>query len=107
MTLLALRLLRFSRQFEAFHVFKVFVANPRKPPEIVAALVRNQARLVGYLETFHADRNDPQFLDETLSSAILSTSPDPTRLSLDLEPFAVARIVISPHSAATDAFLID
>ena len=51
-------------QFEAFHVFKVFVANPRKPPEIVAALVRNKARLVGYLETFHADRNDPQFMDE-------------------------------------------
>jgi calcium binding protein 39 len=45
-------------------VFKVFVANPRKPPAIVAALVRNQARLVGYLEQFHADRNDPQFLDE-------------------------------------------
>jgi len=21
-------------QFEAFHVFKVFVANPRKPPEV-------------------------------------------------------------------------
>jgi len=58
------------------------------------------------LGTKHADF-DPQFLDETLSSAILSTSPDPTRLSLDLEPFAVARIVISPHSAATDAFLID
>ena len=51
-------------QFEAFHVFKVFVANPRKPPEIIAALVRNQARLVPYLEAFHGDRADPQFLDE-------------------------------------------
>lgn len=45
-------------------MFKVFVANPRKPPEIVAALLRNQERLVSYLDNFHSDRNDPQFLDE-------------------------------------------
>lgn len=51
-------------QYEAFHVFKVFVANPRKPPEIVAALVRNKDRLVGYLQTFHADKQDQQFVDE-------------------------------------------
>ena len=45
-----------GRRYEAFHVFKVFVANPRKPPEVVAALVRNKARLVAYLDTFHSDR---------------------------------------------------
>ena len=56
------------------------------------------------LGTKHADY-EPGFLDETLSSAILSTSPDPTKLSLDLEPFAVARIVITPHIVSTDAFL--
>jgi hypothetical protein len=56
------------------------------------------------LGTKHSDY-EACFLDETLSSAILSTSPDPTKLSLDLEPFAVARIVITPHIASTDAFL--
>ena len=45
----------------------------------------------------HADF-DPVFLDQTLSSVILSASRDPSKMSLDLEPFAVARIVISPHT---------
>merc|ERR1711879_60757 len=40
-------------QFEAFHVFKVFVANPNKP------------KLVDFLSKFHADRTeDEQFNDE-------------------------------------------
>lgn len=51
-------------QFEAFHVFKVFVANPRKPPEIVIDLCRNQKRLVTYLEPFQSDRQDAQFTEE-------------------------------------------
>lgn len=33
-------------QYEAFHVFKVFVANPRKPPAIVKILYQNKAKLV-------------------------------------------------------------
>lgn len=52
-------------QFEAFHVFKVFVANPNKPKPILDILVRNQERLSTFLERFHTDRNDDeQFNDE-------------------------------------------
>jgi calcium binding protein 39 len=48
-------------QFEAFHVFKVFVANPNKPPEIQQILARNKERLVAYLTDFLSEREDEQF----------------------------------------------
>ncbi|KDE08144.1 calcium-binding protein 39 [Microbotryum lychnidis-dioicae p1A1 Lamole] len=51
-------------QFEAFHVFKVFVANPKKPPQIEAILKRNRMKLVTFLQGFHNDRDDEQFTDE-------------------------------------------
>eukprot|EP01026_Neomeris_dumetosa_P081698 TRINITY_DN92250_c0_g1_i1.p1 TRINITY_DN92250_c0_g1~~TRINITY_DN92250_c0_g1_i1.p1 ORF type:complete len:348 (-),score=54.71 TRINITY_DN92250_c0_g1_i1:522-1565(-) len=52
-------------QFEAFHVFKVFVANPKKPKPIVEVLATNKTKLLKYLEDFHSDRtDDQQFMDE-------------------------------------------
>ena len=43
-------------QFEAFHVFKVFVANPHKEQGIKDILTKNQARLLVFLQEFHNDR---------------------------------------------------
>lgn len=52
-------------QFEAFHVFKVFVANPNKPKPITDILLRNKEKLIEFLPNFHSDRNeDEQFNDE-------------------------------------------
>ncbi|KAK2463948.1 hypothetical protein APHAL10511_003999 [Amanita phalloides] len=51
-------------QFEAFHVFKVFVANPKKPPQIEAILRRNKEKLLTFLKGFHNDKDDEQFNDE-------------------------------------------
>lgn len=51
-------------QFEAFHVFKVFVANPKKPPSIENILRRNREKLVKFLQDFHNDKDDEQFVDE-------------------------------------------
>ncbi|CAM9213386.1 unnamed protein product [Ascophyllum nodosum] len=53
-----------SIQYEAFHVFKVFVANPKKPPEVTKILVNNKVKLIAYLENFHNERDDEQFKDE-------------------------------------------
>ena len=39
-------------QFEAFHVFKVFVANPNKPVEIRNILRLNKVRLIAFLQGF-------------------------------------------------------
>eukprot|EP00051_Salpingoeca_urceolata_P026846 m.478977 g.478977 ORF g.478977 m.478977 type:complete len:324 (-) comp21290_c0_seq1:212-1183(-) len=52
-------------QFEAFHVFKVFVANPSKSQPIMDILLKNRERLVKFLDDFHQDRaEDEQFMDE-------------------------------------------
>lgn len=45
-----------SIQFEAFHVFKVFVANPNKPADIRDVLVKNREKLLKFLSKFHNDR---------------------------------------------------
>ena len=60
-------------QFEAFHIFKIFVANPGKPEDVVRILTKNKVKLVKYLEKFHSDREreDDQFRDE--KRLILST----------------------------------
>eukprot|EP00049_Salpingoeca_infusionum_P017859 m.354675 g.354675 ORF g.354675 m.354675 type:complete len:322 (-) comp17079_c0_seq1:347-1312(-) len=52
-------------QFEAFHVFKVFVANPNKEAEIKSILLKNKDKLVKFLDKFHQDRaEDEQFAEE-------------------------------------------
>lgn len=53
-----------SIQYEAFHVFKVFVANPAKPPAIVSILASNRDKLLKHLGDFQADRDDEQFKEE-------------------------------------------
>lgn len=51
---------------DAFHVFKVFVANPNKPQEVIKILHDNKAKLCAYLSTLHQDKedSDTQFRDE-------------------------------------------
>ncbi|KAI5618421.1 calcium-binding protein 39-like isoform X1, partial [Silurus asotus] len=52
-------------QFEAFHVFKVFVANPNKMQPIIDILLKNQTKLIDFLNNFQKDRtDDEQFNDE-------------------------------------------
>jgi len=55
-----------SIQFEAFHVFKVFVANPNKKPEILKILILNRDKLIKFLTNFQNDKakEDEQFHDE-------------------------------------------
>ncbi len=58
---------------DAFHVFKVFVANPNKIPEVTKILKDNSPKLCAYLETLHHDKeaSDTQFRDE--KALIVST----------------------------------
>ncbi|KAI8915069.1 Mo25-like protein [Entophlyctis helioformis] len=52
-------------QFEAFHVFKIFVANPSKAKPILDILYKNKDKLISYLSNFHNERSDDeQFNDE-------------------------------------------
>lgn len=43
-------------QFEAFHVFKVFVANPKKTDGVLDILLRNKDKLIVFLNNFHNDK---------------------------------------------------
>ncbi|KAF5197503.1 Mo25-like protein [Thalictrum thalictroides] len=48
-------------QLEAFHVFKLFVANQSKPSEIVGILIANRSKLLRFFADFKTDKEDEQF----------------------------------------------
>ncbi|KAH8582288.1 MO25-family [Cryptosporidium sp. chipmunk genotype I] len=50
--------------FEAFHIFKLFVANPNKSPGIQKALYKNKDKIVEFLIYFQTSRTDPQFISD-------------------------------------------
>ena len=65
-------------QFEAFHVFKIFVANPKKSAPVVEILVRNKKKLIDFLTKFQKEKEDDQFNEE--KNTLLNTLqqlPDP------------------------------
>ncbi len=43
-------------QFEAFHVFKVFAANPDKKREVKRVLFMNKAKLIQFLQGFQNEK---------------------------------------------------
>mmetsp|Transcript_6935 Transcript_6935/g.10920 ORF Transcript_6935/g.10920 Transcript_6935/m.10920 type:complete len:337 (+) Transcript_6935:126-1136(+) len=53
-----------SIQFEAFHVFKVFVANPNKSAPIRDILFKNKEKLIHFLTNFQNEKDDEQFAEE-------------------------------------------
>jgi len=53
-----------SVQYETFHIFKVFVANPNKTPAVLTILQSNRDKLLQFLTKFQADREEEQFADE-------------------------------------------
>ncbi|KAF2625044.1 Mo25-domain-containing protein [Macroventuria anomochaeta] len=63
-----MKLLRDDRRminYEGFHVFKVFVANPNKSMAVQRILISNREKLLRFLPNFLDDRTeDEQFIDE-------------------------------------------
>ncbi|KAI9784399.1 MAG: hypothetical protein M1816_000870 [Peltula sp. TS41687] len=52
-------------QYEGFHIFKIFVANPHKSVAVQRILLNNKDRLTKFLQNFLDDRtDDEQFIDE-------------------------------------------
>jgi hypothetical protein len=77
-------------QFEAFHVFKVrvmsrplrhlissqvFVANPKKPPQIETILRRNKDKLLVFLKSFHNDKEGASIPSPTCTLAEMLCCP--------------------------------
>jgi len=44
--------------YEAFHIFKLFLGNPRKHPDIYRTLYRNKEQLKGFLEKFQEEKRE-------------------------------------------------
>jgi calcium binding protein 39 len=80
---ICMNLLRDERkmvQYEGFHVFKVFVANPHKSIAVQKILLINRERLLKFLQHFLEDRtDDEQFIDERefLIKQIRNMPPQP------------------------------
>lgn len=101
-------------QFEAFHVLKVFVANPSKPAPIVEVLMANRDKLVAFLRALQNDRQDDDFhnekalLIETLEAGLKLPSgyqakllaPRSTGLSVPPEPAAATAAGAAGAAAA-------
>jgi calcium binding protein 39 len=81
-----------SIEFEAFHIFKVFVANPHKPKEVHHILMKNKDKLLRYLDDFQNDRDDQQFTEE--KAAV-------TRFLGDLQPMESNSTVNNDSSTAS------
>lgn len=45
-------------RFEAFHIFKIFAANPNKTPKIIRILTQNHNRIMKLLESIEQDRSE-------------------------------------------------
>ncbi|KAL0399157.1 UNVERIFIED_CONTAM: putative MO25-like protein [Sesamum radiatum] len=50
-----------SIQIDAFHVFKLFVANQNKPADIINILCANRTKLLRFLTGFNMDKEDEMF----------------------------------------------
>lgn len=51
-------------QFETFHVFKVFVANPNKTEPVLEILLANKSKLIDFLQKFKSEKDVAQFNEE-------------------------------------------
>ncbi|KAG7387399.1 hypothetical protein PHYPSEUDO_014162 [Phytophthora pseudosyringae] len=51
-------------RMDAFHVFKIFVANPNKSPEVEQLLVRNREKLLAFVADFGKAESSRDFLQE-------------------------------------------
>lgn len=72
-------------QLEAFHVFKIFVANPQKPPRVQYILYKNKEKLVKLLEKLRPNRpGDRQFAEDrtTVIGKLQVLEPPPKMTSV-------------------------
>ena len=86
-------------QFEAFHVFKVFVANPKKTVEISTILYKNKAKLIPFLENFHCDKQESGFNDEKnlLIQTLSSLEKPPSELCEKVPSECISNLTIKDN----------
>ena len=64
--------------FEAFHIFKIFVANPNKSDDVKNILIRNADKLCSFLGDFHKDKDtDENFKVRNRTTTTTPEAPYP------------------------------
>ncbi|XP_012473630.1 putative MO25-like protein At5g47540 [Gossypium raimondii] len=75
-------------KLDTFHVFKLFVANHNKPPEIISVLVTNRSKLLRFFGEFNIDKEDEQFeADKSQIIKEIATLQPTDRPCQDLDSF--------------------
>ncbi|EFX06079.1 conidiophore development protein hyma [Grosmannia clavigera kw1407] len=103
---ICMNLLRDDRkmvQYEGFHVFKIFVANPNKSIAVQKILIMNRDKLLNFLSHFLEERTeDEQFLDERefLIKQIRNMPPKPRRCRRSAERGCLSSIALCTLSVA-------
>ncbi|KAH7533452.1 hypothetical protein FEM48_Zijuj04G0132000 [Ziziphus jujuba var. spinosa] len=73
-------------QLETFHVFKLFVANQNKPPEIINVLVTNRSKFLRFFRDFNVDKDNEHFeadKAQVINEIIILEPRDPPCTDLD------------------------
>merc|ERR1719450_336337 len=69
-------------QADAFHVFKIFAANPNKPPKVHQILLKNRERLVKLLDAMGKEGDESFAQDrKAVVQALQSLEAPPARTS--------------------------
>lgn len=71
-----------NMRYDAFQIFKIFVANPKKHPSITEILLRNRSKLIDYLKNldFPEKKDTDAFLDEKKFIIAQLTALSPSQL---------------------------
>jgi len=71
-------------QVDAFHIFKIFAANPKKPQKVQQILYKNRERLIKLIETLNPTKgDDASFKDDQAAvvKALMNLEAPPTKRS--------------------------
>lgn len=96
-------------QFEVFHLFKLFAANPNKPPRVQKILAKNGLGLIQLVDNLQPlNPDDEQFSKDKLAviDKLQALVPEPAPLSLSKVKIALAASK-TDHCCASDASTAD
>ncbi|CAN6606171.1 hypothetical protein TRVA0_003S01112 [Trichomonascus vanleenenianus] len=87
-------------QYEAFQIFKLFAANPKKPKPIIDILAKNKNKLISFLTNFSTEKKDDHSFKDEKDFLIkqISLLPDPQASTPS--PQLISSSILSPPSGS-------
>lgn len=88
-------------QYEAFHIFKVFVANPKKSKPISDILMKNKVRLLNFLQNFNPEKKDDEAFKDEKAFIIKQITALPTASRTPASSSPSAQTSAQPSASTT------